>query len=251
VPCSATWPGLSVPPTSPATSDPGRAVPRVRVVTYNVHGLRDDLDALTGVVRELDPDVLVVQEAPRRLRWRYRCAELARRFRLVYAAGGGPGLGNLILVGLRVAVPEAWALRYPLTPGRHMRGAAFARCVVDRATFVVAGTHLSLDGAERLAQARLLDAALTGLPGAPPVVLAGDLNEPPDAPAWRLLAAPRVDAAGADATPTFPAAAAGVRIDALLVDRRIAIAGYRVVSSAGTARASDHLPVLAELDLPR
>jgi endonuclease/exonuclease/phosphatase family metal-dependent hydrolase len=225
-------------------------VPRLRVVTYNVHGLRDDLAALTRVVRDLDPDVLVVQEAPRRLRWRYRCAELARRCGLVCAAGGGPALGNLILVGLRVAVPEAWALRYPLTPGRHMRGAAFARCVVDRAPVVVAGTHLSLDGGERLAQARLLDAALAGLPEPAPVVVAGDLNEPPDGPAWRLLAARRMDAARGDATPTFPAVGGRGRIDAVLVDPAIAVAGYRVVSSTATARASDHLPVLADLDIP-
>ena len=228
-------------------------MPRLRVVTYNVHGLRDDLDALTAVVRELEPDVLVVQEAPRRFRWRSRSAELARRFGLVYASGGGTALGNLILVSLRVAVPGAWALRYPLTPGRHMRGAAFARCVVDRVPFVVAGTHLSLDGAERLTQARLLDAALSGRTDPVPAVLAGDLNETPDGPAFGLLAAGRVDAAGADATPTFPATFPGparARIDALLVDPEIAVAGYRVVSSAATVRASDHLPVLADLDLP-
>jgi endonuclease/exonuclease/phosphatase family metal-dependent hydrolase len=223
-------------------------MPRVRVTTYNVHGLRDDLAALTGVVRDLDPDVLVVQEAPRRLRWRSRCAELARRFGLVYAAGGGPALGNLILVNLRVAVPEAWALRYPLVPGRHLRGAAFARCTVGRTPFVVAGTHLSLDAAERLDQARLLDATLAGVDV--PLVLAADFNEPPDGPARQLLASGRVDAAGTDETPTFPATGGGVRIDGLLVDPRIAVSGYRVVSSAATARASDHLPVLADLDLP-
>jgi len=84
-------------------------------------------------------------------------------------------------------------------------------------------------------------------------VLAGDLNEPPDGPAFALLAGRRVDAAGADATPTFPATFPGparARIDVLLVDPEIKIAGYRVVSSAAAARASDHLPVLADLDLP-
>lgn len=79
----------------------------VRVVSYNIHGQRDDPAALVEVVRELEPDVLVLQEAPRRFRWRQRCAELARRFRLVYAVGGLPALGNLILVDVR----EPWRRR--------------------------------------------------------------------------------------------------------------------------------------------
>ena len=223
-------------------------MPRVRVVGYNVHGLRDDQRALTEVVRDLEPDVLVVQEAPRRLRWRSRCAELARRFGLVYASGGGTALGNLILVSLRVAVPEAWALRYPLVPGRHLRGAAFARCVVDRVPVVVAGTHLGLHADERLDQARLLDRALAGLDA--PLILAGDFNEPPQAPARTLLAGRLADAAGGDGAPTFPAAGARTRIDAILVGPGVEVVGYRVPSSPATALASDHLPVVADLVLP-
>jgi endonuclease/exonuclease/phosphatase family metal-dependent hydrolase len=223
-------------------------MPRVRVVSYNVHGLRDDQRALTGVVRELEPDVLVLQEAPRRLRWRTRCAELARRLGMVYASGGGTALGNLILVSLRVAVPEEWALRYPLVPGRHMRGAAFARCAVGRVPVVVAGTHLGLHPAERLDQARLLDRALAGLDA--PVVLAGFFTEPPGAPARALLAGRLADVAGGDGAPTFPAAGARERIDAIMVGPGVEAAGYRVVSSAATAVASDHLPVVADLVLP-
>lgn len=86
----------------------GRAL---RLVTYNVHGLRDDRAALTSVVRDLAPDVLVLQEAPRRFRWRHHCAALAHSMRMVVAAGGLPALGNLILTDLRVAVKEGWSRR--------------------------------------------------------------------------------------------------------------------------------------------
>jgi endonuclease/exonuclease/phosphatase family metal-dependent hydrolase len=225
-------------------------MPQLRVVSYNVHGLRDDLGALGSVVRELAPDVLVVQESPRRLRWRARCADLAHRCGLVYAAGGGPALGNLILVNLRVEVPQAWALRYPLVPGRHMRGAVFARCVVSGVALTVAGTHLGLAAEERLDQARRLREALAGVDG--PTVLAGDFNEPADGPARRLLGEGRVDVAGTDDTPTFPATGGGVagaRIDALLAHPAVTVGGYRVVSSASTARASDHLPVVVDLSV--
>jgi exonuclease III len=36
----------------------------LRVLSWNVHGLRDDQQALTRIVRDLDPDVMWVQEAP-------------------------------------------------------------------------------------------------------------------------------------------------------------------------------------------
>src|SRR5439155_2057291 len=132
-------------------SDEGSKVSGVplRVMSYNVHGLADDRTALVGLIRDLEPDVLIVQEAPRRFRWRHKCAALADDTGLVVAAGGLPALGNLILVTLRVAVHDTWCMRFPLTPGRHLRGAAFARCSVRDARFTVAGSHLATDAAER------------------------------------------------------------------------------------------------------
>jgi endonuclease/exonuclease/phosphatase family metal-dependent hydrolase len=220
----------------------------LRVVTYNVHGLRGDRAALVDVVRDLDPDVLIVQEAPRRLRWRTRNAHLAHDLGLVYVAGGAPSLGNVILTSLRVRTLETWALRYPLTPGRHLRGAVFARCAVAEGPFVVVGSHLATDPTERPGQARLLAKALADVDV--PVILGADLNEPPGGSSWQLLADGLVDAAGADGAGTFPAAAPGRRIDAILTDPRIAVTGYRVADPPAARRASDHLPVVAELALP-
>src|SRR3954471_19771065 len=122
-------------------------------MSYNVHGLSDDRSALIELVRELAPDVLIVQEAPRRFRWRHKCAALADDAGLVFAAGGLPALGNLVLVSLRVRVEETWCLRYPLTPGRHLRGAAFVRGSVRGASFTVSGSHLATDPTERPDQA--------------------------------------------------------------------------------------------------
>ena len=225
----------------------------LRVVSYNVHGLRDDRGALVSVVRELDPDVLIVQEAPRRFRWRTRNAHLAHDLGLVYVAGGAPSLGNVILTGLRVTPVRTWELRYPLTPGRHMRGAVFARCTVGGAPFVVVGSHLSLDGVERASQARLLAKALADVDV--PVILGADLNEPPGGAAWEAFDAALVDGARgvrpAGSWATFPAAAPRQRIDTVLVSSRVEVNGYRVAADlAGAGRASDHLPVVAELALP-
>jgi endonuclease/exonuclease/phosphatase family metal-dependent hydrolase len=221
-------------------------VSTLRVVSYNVHGLRDDQAALAEVVRELAPDVLVVQEAPRRLRWRTRNAQLAHAVDLVYVTGGAPSLGNVICTDLGVRPHETWDLRYPLTPGRHLRGAAFARCTTGAAPFVLVGSHLATDPQERPGQAEQLKKALSELD--PPVILAADVNEPPGGGAWRTLADGLVDAAGSDASPTFPAT--GQRLDVILVDPRITVTGYRVVDSPAARRASDHLPVVADLTLP-
>jgi len=225
----------------------------LRVVSYNVHGLRDDRAALIKVVRELDPDVLIVQEAPRRFRWRTRNAHLAHDLGLVYVAGGAPSLGNVILTSLRVTPVQTWALRYPLTPGRHMRGAVFARCTVGGAPFVVVGSHLSLDGEERASQARLLAKALAEVDV--PVILGVDVNEPPGGAAWEVLGAALGDGSRgvrpAGSWATFPAVAPRQRIDAVLVSPRVAVTGYRVAADLdGVGRASDHLPVVAELALP-
>ena len=218
----------------------------LKVVSYNVHGLKDDRAAMIAMIRELAPDVVVVQEAPRRFRWRTKGAMLADDFGLVVGAGGLPSLGNLLLVSLRLRVHESWCVRYPLTPGRHMRGAAFARCSVRGATFTISGSHLATDPVERPAQARLWKEELARIEG--PVIAAGDLNEGPDGGSYRAVA----DGfrPNDSALLTFPAAKPRIRLDSVFVTPDISVESYAVVDTDQARRASDHLPVVAELELP-
>ncbi|MFI2712694.1 endonuclease/exonuclease/phosphatase family protein [Micromonospora sp. NPDC018662] len=229
---------------------PGPGVP-LRVLSYNVHSQRDDTAALAEVVREAGPDVVIVQEGPRRFRWRQKCATLADSFGLVVAAGGLPALGNVLLTSLRVRVTETRCARYPLTPGRHLRGAAYAACRVGGVDFLLAGSHLSTDPAERPAQAAAFKRELAASPL--PVVAGADLNEGPDGPAWRTVAEGLTDTAiAADRADrhTFSCADPRRRIDALFVDPRITVVDYDVVDTPRTRRASDHFPVLVDLLLP-
>jgi endonuclease/exonuclease/phosphatase family metal-dependent hydrolase len=225
--------------------------PRLRVLSYNVHGLRDDPGAVAAAVRAAAPDVVILQEAPRRFRWRTRIADLAHRFDLVYAGGGLPSLGNVVLTNLRVHAHEQWCLQYPLTPGRHLRGAVFVRCTVGRVPFIVAGSHLATDPGERPAQAVILKKVLADLDA--PVVLGIDLNEGPGGGAWRTVADgltdPAVTTGRAHAT-TFPAAEPRHRIDAIFADPRCTVVDYRVLDAEPATAASDHLPVLVDLSLP-
>lgn len=235
----------------------------LRVLCYNVHGQRDDVTALGEVVRAAAADVVIVQEAPRRFGWRYGCAALARRFGLLVAAGGLPGLGNLLLTNHRVRVERTWYVRYPLTPGRHLRGAALASCRVGPAVatggrgatgaarFVLAGAHLATDPVERPNQARLLKAELDA--AALPVICGADVNETAEGSAWRTLAAGLTDPAevtGNAGRGTFPARDPRRRIDVVLVDSRIGVLGYRVLDDPACRVASDHLPILVDLLLP-
>lgn len=222
--------------------------PVIRVVSYNVHGLSDDRHALASVVRTLAPDVVLVQEAPRRFRWRTRCADLAHSFGLIYAAGGLPSLGNVIATSQRIRVHETWCVRYPLTPGRHMRGAAFARCSVAGVPFVAVGSHLSTDDAERPAQAARLKRAMTGLDV--PIVLGCDVNETAAGESWKLLSERLLDAGANDDEPTFPVAGPRRRIDAIMVDPRARIERYGVVVSDPARQASDHFAIVSDVALP-
>ncbi|MGI5213989.1 endonuclease/exonuclease/phosphatase family protein [Plantactinospora sp. CA-290183] len=228
----------------------GGSPARLRVLSYNVHGQRDDADALAAVVRGARPDVVIVQEAPRRFRWRQKCATLANRFDLVVAAGGLPALGNLLLTSLRVRVHHTWCRQYPLTPGRHLRGAVFAECSVGGSRFTLAGSHLSTDPAERPSQALLFKQELTA--ARQPVVVGADLNENSGGGAWRTVADGLTDAAVAGSGAqrfTFSCASPHNRIDALFVDPRITVLDYDVLDTEQSRRASDHFPILADLAL--
>ena len=231
-------------------SQPAATEPMLRVLSYNVHSQRDDVGAMTTLVRSLRPDVMIVQEAPRRFRWRSKCAQLARRFGLVYACGGLPSLGNLVLTNLRVSVHDTWCVQYPLSPGRHLRGAAVARCSVAGRQFAVAGTHLSTDPQERPVQAAALVRVLSEVDV--PVVLGADLNDTEGSTAWRMVADGLTDAAaaaGQATTPTYPTAAPRQRLDVIFADPRFAVHAYRVIDGALAQSASDHFPVLADLVL--
>ncbi|MBB5869454.1 endonuclease/exonuclease/phosphatase family metal-dependent hydrolase [Allocatelliglobosispora scoriae] len=224
---------------------------RLRVVSYNVHSSRDDRDALSRVVRGLRPDVLIVQEGPRRFRWRTKGADLAHSFGLFVAGGGLPSLGNVIMTSLRVKVVEAWNQQYPLKPGRHMRGAAFVRIEVEGSPATIVGAHLSTDDEERPSQARLLRDSLDRIDG--PVILGVDLNDEPGSESWRIVHDGLTDAAestGCGGECTFPAHGPHRRIDTLVASTGVTIDAYRVETGPLTLAASDHLPILIDVTLP-
>jgi endonuclease/exonuclease/phosphatase family metal-dependent hydrolase len=227
----------------------------LRLLTYNIHAMRDDGDAVVRVIRSAAPDVVCIQESQRFLRWRSHAAALARRTGLLMVTGGRPAAGNLLLTSMSVDVEISWDVLLTPEPGLHRRGAAVALLSRDGVQFGVAGTHLDLREAPRLRHVAELRRVVGDLiPAEAPSVLAGDVNAPPGSPSWTALTADRVDVAalhaqrsGAEPGLTYSAAHPQRRIDGIFAGAGIEVQSCEVLDSADTALGSDHRPVLAQL----
>nr|WP_225311299.1 endonuclease/exonuclease/phosphatase family protein [Microbispora cellulosiformans] len=253
----------------------------LRVATYNVRGLKDDRRALARVIRALRPDVLCLQEVPRLPVRRHgrpvfsravpvSLTALARAAGLSVAAGGRlNGTAVLISPAVRLLRGEGRRLRW--FTGLERRAVAVAVVEKGRDRYAVCSAHLDLLAGARLSHAAEIVPILEGAArefGAAPV-LAGDLNEPPGAPVWRLLGARYADcfAAAPDAGgsrtadgaaegggcgeggSTFPARDPRVRIDAIFAGPGLTVlsCGGADVTPGDLTAASDHRPVVAEI----
>jgi endonuclease/exonuclease/phosphatase family metal-dependent hydrolase len=225
---------------------------RLTFASYNIHkavgadGQRDP-ERIIRVLHELGADVVALQEADRRFGEReavlpralldeahWQVAELSTRPRSM------GWHGNALLVRRGIAIVEAEPI--PL-PALEPRGAIRARLALAGRAFVVAGMHLDLSGLLRRRQIAAVCAQLGDGPG----VIMGDLNEwsrhqgalRTFGPGWTVL----------DPGQSFPAARPLARLDRIIHSRHWSCTHPRVHHSALAVSASDHLPVLAELEL--
>ena len=178
------------------TEPDGSAV--IRVLSYNIRSMRDDTDALARVIRACEPDLVLVQEAPRFFRWRKKLARLALASDLVIVTGGATTTGPAILSSLRAGVERTEDILLPPTPGLHRRGFATAVLRFAGTRLGVLSCHLSLQKDERYEQSGMLLDRLAGL-GVEHAIAGGDLNERPEGPAFRRPRPP-----GAASTPGLP-----------------------------------------------
>jgi endonuclease/exonuclease/phosphatase family metal-dependent hydrolase len=231
----------------------------LRVASYNLRDFKDDVDAAARVVRAINPDVLCLQEVPRRLFSGLRIARFADRCDLRWSGGhrgegtsgipvgrGGSG-GTTVMSrpGLDVSNVE----HRPLKVARlnRPRGYAVMQVRLPGGQDVrVASLHLSLDPAERVAH---ITTVLAALPADQALVVAGDMNEERDGAAWKALAL-RLTMAS-DERPTFPAKNPGRCLDVIFTASNLtAVPGDPVeLSPADLVAATDHLPVWVDLEL--
>lgn len=204
-----------------------------------MRSLRDDRAALVRVVRAAAPDVVCVQEAPKWWRWRSRCADLARRCDLFFVTGGLPAGNNILMAKVEVEVESRRDYLFTRRFGLHQRGMATAACSLGGARFRLVSTHLDMSASDRRVHVDELFAALGPL--AEPLILGADVNEHPGGPAWEALSA---------VLPESGAGTRGRRIDGVFLSPSVQVLSAAVLDSPDVRIASDHPPILLEVELP-
>ncbi|MCW1383057.1 endonuclease/exonuclease/phosphatase family protein [Novosphingobium sp. KCTC 2891] len=228
----------------------------LKFASYNIHkgvGLdrRRDPDRILSILREIDADVIALQEADRR--FGSREAVIPRQSLDEHSPwqAAAPGMrplsmgwhGNVLLVRREIEILDVRAVALPtLEP----RGAVCADLASEGRRFRVVGMHLDLSGLRRRHQVRAVcDHVAEG--EAAPVVIMGDLNE------WSLRggALAEFDPHLTVLSPgrSFPARRPLAELDRIVVSQEWGVGDTGVHHSPLSAVGSDHLPVFASLTL--
>jgi endonuclease/exonuclease/phosphatase family metal-dependent hydrolase len=221
---------------------------RLRVVTYNVQSFRGGLDSAAGILAAEQPDLVLLQECgPKRA-----VRRLARSLEMDVESS------HRLFSRVRNAVlsRQPWRVHGVdvgsfTRQGRTLpRGFIAVRLRRLGMPLTAVSAHLGLSAREREAHARELTDWLVGIEG--PTVVGADLNEGPDSPAARWLGQRLFDAfghAGKGPGGSFPARMPTSRIDSVFVSGDIRPMRAWVSTAPEVVTASDHRPVIAELEL--
>ncbi|TYO90891.1 endonuclease/exonuclease/phosphatase family protein [Oceanicella actignis] len=227
----------------------------IRLATYNIRkgvGLdwRRRPERIVQVLAELRPDIVALQEADRRFGERAAVLDpdaLAEQTGLapVRVDEGGAGLGwhgNVVLLSARA---QALNVAPTALPSLEPRGALIVDALVEGRRLRLAAAHLGLRPADRRRQAAALLAQLESRADGSAEALMGDLNE------WRAaggcLTVLERRLRPAPPLPSFHASAPIAPLDRVLLGRGLRLAAHGVHRSAAALRASDHLPVWADV----
>jgi endonuclease/exonuclease/phosphatase family metal-dependent hydrolase len=213
---------------------------RIRVATWNVHGLRADLGTVADVVRTEGVDVLMLQESGPRGGLRALGAALGMLVCADPPAFPRRRVQNAVLIRNPHVVSHSF-LRFSHGSFLYPRGALVAQ--IDEGLSVVS-VHLGLSGSDRGRHIQQLAGVARG--PSKRFVIGGDLNALPGDPGPESLGAVATDcwdAARQGEGYTFPSHAPAARIDYLFAGP--AIQPLRAWTAGGTV--SDHLMVVADL----
>lgn len=226
---------------------------RLRVATWNIHAckgmdMRMNPDRTLSVIRELDADLIALQEVPTHTRHPGLSALLAGDHgyhSLVETTlpNHADGFGNVLLSRLPLRAHSRLDLA---CTGREPRCAIEADVAMAGGMQLhVVATHLGLRDRERHEQLVRIEAALAQLDR--PFLLMGDFNTWLRTPAGCLS---HQQPASEPARPrSFPALAPMLALDHVVAGPGVTLSAIQAVRLPGLRLASDHLPLTASLEL--
>lgn len=226
-------------------------MPTLRVMTYNLRGLRHGVDRVADAIESCAPDVVLVQESGPRGGFRRLASRLSMR------SGSDPfspfrrRIKNAILVRPPLALTSTRLHRLSQLERWYPRGALVSTVEGPQLSFRAVSVHLGVRPADRRRHGAELLGLIRSLPS--PLIVGGDFNEGPDGAAASRSRTALVDAwmsAGAGIGETFSASDPRLRIDHLYVSPEIAPIASRVPRGSKVVGASDHLPVVADVAIP-
>lgn len=224
--------------------------------SYNIHkavglDLKRDPERILTVLREVDADVIALQEVDRRVGQRasvlpraalddspWRAVPVSRRARSL------GWHGNALLVRRKMKILEAEPLDLPtLEP----RGAVRADLEWQGQQICVVGMHLDLSGLRRRDQIKAILRKLRHSSSDKPTVLMGDFNQwGRDTGAMRVFGAEWTMIAPGR---SFPSRQPLARFDRIVTSHHWSCSDADVHHTSLSAQASDHLPVWAQLSI--
>lgn len=238
---------------------------RLRIVSYNIHRGRGmdrvrDVARIADVLRHHEPDIAAVQEIVANRAWDAEGSQLrvlAERTGLPHATTAlncirREGVyGNATLSRFPIDVAENFDVSLPL---QIARGVLYTRHRLPHGVLHVLNAHLGFAGIEQRLQLRHAFKLLEDYASPDePVVALGDMND------WRHRIAGSVaipagwrcaigDAADAG-PPTFPSREPIGALDKVFVRGPVVVLRAHVSRLALAKVASDHLPVIADLEI--
>lgn len=221
---------------------------RLRIATYNTRDFLDDRGAAAAVVRRIDPDVLCLQEVPRRMLAARRIRSFAAECGLRWPGAHRGSGGTTIFVSERVELEATWHRRLSVAVFMRTRGYAVARVrPPGRPAVTVASVHLSLAAGERHAHTKQILRGLEPQQAQGRTVLAGDLNELETGNAWRHIGSRMRLVSPLD--PTYPTRRPRTLLDVIFASPDLIVLPHTEIDlgEEDVRAASDHRPVWADL----
>jgi endonuclease/exonuclease/phosphatase family metal-dependent hydrolase len=226
----------------------------LRIATYNIHRAvgrdgREDYGRIGEVLTEIAADIVALQEVG------FHSGEADNSLEQLASSVESEVIEGITLQDERGHYGNAVLTRLPIdrvrlhdlsVTGREPRGAIELNSRVEGVDIRLVATHLGLRPSERRFQVQRLLPLFEGEAERVDVLL-GDLNE------WFLYGRPlrrlhRLFGA-LPAPATFPASWPVVALDRFWARPRTLVKSLRVHSSALARLASDHLPLVAELEI--